>query len=175
MEGFIIIIIGLFQIFLGKRFFKITYILMACLISLSIMKDYYSNYHQAVISWAMLRLIMNVGTVIFLFYFLSTSFFRTVFLTCIGYFCGLYVYKLVADYVNDSYQMLFWFIILQCCVILHKNSMKIMEHFIINSTSLAGGYLIIKGASLYFSNSRIIFELIESMKWGQIKQHVIYC
>jgi hypothetical protein len=174
--GLIIIIVGLFLVVFGAKFFKITFILAACLASVMILTLVVFNLFTVTSNnmvWLILGLGICLGLAISYFLINVTVLFIMAVGGYMGYTLGIFMYHLVLDFVHASPEVVYWGTIIVCVILCALLALKIAKHVMIIGTSLGGGYAVIRGASLYIGNfpqETVIIDLIKHNEWDQLSK-----
>ena len=176
--GVAFILLGLMFCFLGYRFLKITIIVLSGIIGcylitvcvLSFFPDFITSEQMLFICLGV-SFILGCGIGFFLKGDIKTSILLLG--GFLGYLCTDLVFKLVQNYVEYDEEILRYICMAVCILIGAFIGYKLNDPIIVLSTSVLGGYLTMRGLSLFlghYPDEKLIIDLIKNKEWGQLKE-----
>ena len=90
-----------------------------------------------------------------------------------GYPIGVFLYQLCIKYIHWRPDILYWIIIILCMILCGVLALFALKWAIIISTSIIGGYMVIKGISIFagkFPDESEIIALIKAKEYDQLKE-----
>jgi hypothetical protein len=172
--GTAMIIIGLFLVFLGAKFLKVTILIVGMLASITILFTVYYAFftpENENTVWILLAVSGLIGLSLGFLLIKMAKGVTMVIGGYLGYLVSIFLYNLLLKYINASPQIIYWCTTIGCIFIFAFISLWIANIMLIVSTSVIGGYAIIKGASLYighFPSESIIIDLIKYKEWDEL-------
>jgi hypothetical protein len=172
--GAIVITIGLFLVFLGAKFLKITILIVNTLSCITVLFLVYFNIFSPE-SESTVWILLAVGVVLglaFGYFMIKLAKGITMLLGgYLGYLVSIFAYNLALQYIHASPHLIYWCVTIGCIFIFALLSLWIAEVMLIVSTSVIGSYAIVRGASFYigsFPSESIILDLIKNKEWDEL-------
>jgi hypothetical protein len=174
--GAIIIVLGVFLIFLGAKFLKVTILLVAMISSITIFFLFYYNIFSPE-NENTVWILLSVGSLVGLgLGYLMIKFTKGATMVIggyLGYLVSVFIYNIMLKYIHSNPQMVYWITTIGCIFVFALLSLWIAKITLIVSTSVIGGYAVIKGASFYigyFPSENIIRDLIRYEEYDELKE-----
>lgn len=178
----VIILIGIFQLFLGLRMFKVT-VFIICVITITIFlfilffQIILHNGAKSYIIWIVLSISVIAGI---LFGILISSYRKLLFIIMgglIGYILSSLIYGLVLRYVKSNPDIVYWITTVLCILVFCIIGYFFKKLIVVFGTTIIGSYLIVRGLSLIiggYPSESIIIDLIKNHETEQIKEFLNY-
>jgi len=176
--GTVMILVGIFELFFGVKLVKFTTFLISAIAVTSIVSLFFVEFivpkgSNPNIIWVVLGIGIVLGLV--LGYFLSKSYkvFVGLFGGYIGYLFGTLLYTFAISRIDWNQTALYWIIILSMIIICLLLSYFFADFIMITCTSFIGGYLTVRGISLYaggFPNEQVIKDLMDKDEYDEISK-----
>ncbi|MCQ2821045.1 MAG: TMEM198/TM7SF3 family protein [archaeon] len=179
--GIVIIAMGIFLVGLGAKVFKVVVVLICgliCSIVCAIMAFSLFMVETEKQFWMVILIPFAIG--LLLGCLLLKSVRSAVFMqgASAGYPIGIALYDLVLKYIDwEHTDILYWIVIGACCIAFGLLALLFLKVTIIISTSIVGGYMVIKGASFfigYFPDETQLVELIKAKEYEQLDELLTY-
>lgn len=173
--GLVIVLIGIFFVTFGTKIFRVT-VVIVCGIALTIVVSLIVFSNFAITStkgfWLTILIPFVIGIAIgcVLLKALKIAFF-VIGATC-GYAVGVFVYNFALKYIHWNPTVLYWLILILCMIIFGFLGILFYKLMLIVSTSIIGGYLIIKAFSLWcghFPDENEVIQLIKNQEYDALK------
>jgi hypothetical protein len=173
--GIAIIIFGVFLLFLGNKFIYITVVLITIMtITTLLFIIYFTFIKHPTITQVYIILAVGVITGSILVYCLRkmTKLFFLLLGAYIGYLVSIFLYNLFLNNIHASPELIYWVTMLTCMIVFAFIALWLAKIAVVIATSIIGGYMVIKGASLYiggFPSESMIVDLIKNGEWESLK------
>ena len=171
----VFILVGLFLCCFGKKFEKITIVLVIGVFVSYFITLIVLNFIPSIINtekrlWILLGGAFLVGGFIgFLLRAKLTAF--TCLLGCsAGYTIGEFVYQFVQSFIDWNPQYLYYITIGVCCVAGIILGLVLLKAIMIISTSILGGYIAMRGVTIIFGNYIDEGQFVDLIKNGEYEQ-----
>ena len=178
--GLAVIAIGIFFGTYGTRIFPVTLVLI-CGIAMAILVTYiaFSNFNITSITTFWLVLLIPFGIGLLIGYFLLKVIKVAIFVcgACCGYAVGIFLYNIAIKYIKWNPNAMYWIVLILSMIVFGLLGLLFYKLMLIVSTSIMGGYLIIKGFSFFcghFPSESEIIELIKNREYDQLSQIMTY-
>jgi hypothetical protein len=174
--GVILIILGLFLIFLGNKFIKLTVLLVAMIASTTLLFiAYFFIFNQATNTsiWIILAAGVILGFILGYCLCKMTRLFILILGGYIGYLVSIFLYNLLLNNIHASPQVIYWINMLVCILVFAFLALWLAKVAIVVATSIIGGYMVIRGVSLYiggFPSESVIIDLIKNGEWDGLQK-----
>jgi hypothetical protein len=176
MIGIIVIAIGLFYVFLGVKLIKPTIIitfgialsLLVVIITFNIFK-----IEKETTVWIIILIPFIIGMILGAFALKYVKLYFIIQGGCLGYAVGIFAYDLVIKFIKWKPEILYWIVIIACIIIFALLTLWFIKVFLIISTSIIGGFFIIKASSIWighFPDEFQIIDLIKNKEWDQLSE-----
>ena len=167
--GALLIVGGIFLGFFGRKLFKAAiFMVSAILVVFGILLIFYTTFlkdsTQNWVGWTVLSCSILIGLVAGFFMMKLERFGAAVLAGWGGFLIGVMLNEMVLYLVQS--QAVFWSVSIGCAVIAGVLSFFIYEHVLINMTSFAGAYMLVRGISLYAGGYPNEFTLAQQLKAG---------
>lgn len=175
-----IIVIGVFLVVLGAKFIKATIFVVGALSSITLSVVVYFNIFANSTTtsvWVVLAVGLVIGLALGYFLIRATKAFFMLLGGYLGYTLGIFLYNLLLNKIHADPKVIYWVTIVASIAVCSLLSLWLVKHVLIFSTSICGGYAIIRGASLYlghFPNENVIIDLIHHQEWEQLDRVKIF-
>lgn len=178
--GIVVIVMGIFLVGFGAKIYKVTVVLMCGLILaviVSLIVFSFFTIDTELKFWLVIGIPFVVGIIIGIFLLKLLKI--TVFIqgACAGYPIGIFIYDVALKYIHWNPTVLYWIIIILAMIAFGLLALLFLKITIIISTSIIGGFMIIKGASLFighFPDEQQIIELIKAKEYEQLTDILTY-
>jgi hypothetical protein len=173
--GIVVIVLGIFLLFLGAKFLKVTILIVGTLASITILFTVYYTFFTPENENSVWILLAVGGIVGISLGFLMIKFAKGVTMLIggyLGYIVSIFIYNVLLKYIHASPQLIYWCITIGCIFVFSLLSLWIANIMLIISTSVIGGYAVVKGTSFYleyFPSESIIVDLIKYEEFDELK------
>lgn len=175
--GIVVIAIGIFFGTFGTKIFPVTLVLISgigmCIFVATIA---FSNFNITSTKsfWLIILIPFAIGLLIG--YFLLKVIKAAIFIcgACCGYAVGIFVYNIVLKYIHWNPNVLYWLVIILCMIIFGLLGLLFYKLMLIVSTSILGGYLIIKGFSFFCGHFPSESQIMEVSLYYILIKNLIY-
>jgi len=172
--GGIIIAVGVFLVIFGAQFIKATIFLAGALSCLTLAAVVYFNIftvESTTTVWIVFGVGLLIGVALGYFLIKITNMFFMILGGYMGYTLGIFLYNLVLNQIHADPKLVYWVTIIICVIIGAAIALWLVKHVLIFSTSICGGYAMIRGASLYigsFPSESVVLDLIQHNELDQL-------
>ena len=172
--GAIIIAVGVFLVIFGAQFIKATIFLAGALSCLTLAAVVYFNIftvESTTTVWIVFGVGLLIGVALGYFLIKITNMFFMILGGYMGYTLGIFLYNLVLNQIHADPKLVYWVTIIICVIIGAAIALWLVKHVLIFSTSICGGYAMIRGASLYigsFPSESVVLDLIQHNELDQL-------
>jgi len=172
------ILIGIFELFFGVKLVVLTTFIISAVVVVSVAFVFFIEYiipkgSNPNIVWVVLGISAVLGLV--MGYFLAKVYkvFVGIFGGYIGYLLGTLLYTFAMSHIDWNQSALQWITICSMILICLLLSYFFADYILITCTSFVGGYLTIRGISLYaggFPNEQLIKDLMNKGEYEEINK-----
>jgi hypothetical protein len=177
-SGIVIIVIGLFLVFLGNKFIKVTILLVGVIATITFVFMIYFTIFKNIGEthvWILLGVGGAVGLVLGFCLCKCVKVFIMILGGYLGYLVSIFIYDLLLNNIHASPQVIYWITTLSCIIVFALLALWLSKVAVVITTSITGGYMVIRGASLYiggFPSESMVVDLINNEEWDGL-QNVI--
>ena len=176
LVGIIIIIIGLFLTFLGKKLEEVTVVLVSDLVVPGVLLIILYNIFSVTQTWIpwvviIIGILLGIGLGIFLLKL--KNIFGAVLSGTLGYIVGLLLYNAFLSKIQSNPSVVYWITIVVCIIVCAILGYALYSYFLIIGTAIVGAYVAIRGISLLaggFPSESLVIDLIQKKEWDELKQ-----
>jgi hypothetical protein len=178
--GAVVIILGIFLIFLGAKFLKVTILIVGTISSITILFLFYFNIFSPE-NEKTVWILLGIGAIMGLTLgYLMIKFTKGVTMLIggyLGYLVSIFVYNMMLKYIHSNPHIVYWVNTIGCIFLFALLSLWIAKITLIVSTSVMGGYAVVKGVSFYigyFPSESVIRDLIKYEEYDELKEVILY-
>ncbi|MCQ2820627.1 MAG: TMEM198/TM7SF3 family protein [archaeon] len=180
LVGIGMIVIGFFLLAMGGKLFKIIICIM-CGLALSLIASIliFSLFtvETELQFWLIIGIPFVIGVLIGILLLKIIKIAIFIQGACAGYPFGILLYQLVIKFVSWRPDILYWIVIIVCMIVFGILALLFLKLAIIVSTSIIGGYMVIKGFSFFFGkfpDESELIALIKAKEKEQLKEIMTY-
>lgn len=180
MIGAIFILLGLFELFLGKKLAAATTFILTAVAIVSISFVLFFQFiipktQKQEIVWVVLGISTVLGLVLGFFLSKLTKVFIALLGAFVGYLIGTLLYSFFFSRIDGNQDAILWITVAVCMLIGLLLAYFFSDGILISTTAIIGGYLIIRGISLYaegFPNESVLVQLMKNGEYEEMKSYL---
>jgi hypothetical protein len=174
-----LILLGLFELFLGARLLYVTIFLICgaagvALIFILVFVFIVPNGVSVAVLWVVFGCSLLLGLVGAYFIARYNKFVIGIVIGAFsGYVLGYLLYNIAFKYIPGNQTLILWLTVGVCMIILAVLSYFLFDHLIIITTSFIGAYAVIRGISFFageFPNEAYVIDLYKNEEYDQLKE-----
>lgn len=177
--GSIVILLGAFFCFVGENFLKVTQVIAGAALALIFVLYFVFNYTSIIMGtwvfWLVIVLAFAIGCLAGYFMSKISWLPGLVFGFLLGFVLGFVVFNIALKFIASNSIIVFWTSMVACILLGCLLGYYKEEEISIISTSVVGGYGIIRGISIMaggFPDERQVYELSSKGEWDQLSNHL---
>jgi len=178
LVGTVMVLIGIFELFFGVKLMKFTTFLVSAIAVLSLVSLFFFEFiipkgSNPNIVWVVLGIGLVLGLVLGFFLSKATKHFIALFGGYIGYLLGSILYTFLLSRIEMNQTALFWITIVSMVLTGLVLSYFFAKAIMITCTAFIGGYLFVRGISLYtggFPDEQLIKDLMDRGEYDEINK-----